>query len=270
MYQNAYYQREKNLVHIWDDKKGYFNFPYTRYAYEKAANGEYETLYGDRVTKIYKFTKDDPNLFESDVPETTRVLVDTYTDSDLPSEGHIVLTYDIEVEMLSGLPDPEKAENECTSIALHDSATDQYWVLVMDKAGKLIEKKTDKAHVIPFRTEEQMLLKYLELYEMINPTIVTGWNIDYFDTPYLYNRIKRLLGERTANRLSPIGECFWSPYRKRYFMAGVSYLDYMGLYKNFTYTELDSYRLDSIAQRELGTKKIEYDGNLDILFETDI
>jgi DNA polymerase elongation subunit (family B) len=53
-------------------------------------------------------------------------------------------------------------------------------------------------------------------------------------------------------------------------MAGVSYLDYMGLYKNFTYTELDSYRLDSIAQRELGRKKIEYDGNLDILFETDI
>lgn len=270
MYQNAYYQREKNLVHIWDDKKGYFNFPYTRYAYEKATNGEYETLYGDRVTKIYKFKTDDPALFESDVPETTRVLVDTYTDSDLPSEGHTILTYDIEVEMLSGLPDPEKAENECTSIALHDSTTDQYWVLVMDKEGKLLEKKTDKAIVIPFRTEEQMLLKYLELYEMINPTIVTGWNIDYFDTPYLYNRINRLLGKKTANRLSPIGECFWSPYRKRYFMAGVSYLDYMGLYKNFTYTELDSYRLDSIAQRELGRKKIEYDGNLDILFETDI
>ena len=270
MYQNCYYQREKNLVHIWDDKKGYFNFPYTRYAYEKSARGEYETLYGDRVSKIYKFKKDDVDLFESDVPETTRVLVDTYTDSDLPSEGHITLTYDIEVEMLSGLPDPEKAENECTSIALHDSATNQYWVLVMDKAGKLTEKKTEKAHVIPFRTEEQMLLKYLDLYEYINPTIVTGWNIDYFDTPYLYNRIKRLLGQKTANRLSPISECFWSPYRKRYFIAGVSYLDYLALYKNFTYSELDSYRLDSIAMRELKRKKIEYDGNLDILFETDI
>jgi hypothetical protein len=89
LYQNAYYQREKNLVHIWDDKLGYRSFPYTRYAYEKAANGEYTTLYGDKVTKIYKFKKDDPNLFESDVPETTRVLVDTYTDSDLPSEGHV-------------------------------------------------------------------------------------------------------------------------------------------------------------------------------------
>jgi len=270
MYQNCYYQREKNLVHIWDDKKGYFNFPYTRYAYEKATNGPFTTLYGDKVSKIYKFTKDDPNLFESDVPETTRVLVDTYTDSDLPSEGHVVLTYDIECEMESGLPDPEKAENELTSIALHDSATNQYWVLVMDKKGDMLEKKTDKAIVLPFRTEEDMLMKYLELYEMINPSIVTGWNIDYFDTPMLYNRINRLLGKRHANRLSPIGECFWSPYRKRYFMAGVSYLDYLSLYKNFTYSELDSYRLDSIAQKELGRGKIEYDGNLDILFREDI
>lgn len=270
MYQNCYYQREKNLVHIWDDKKGYFNFPYTRYAYEKADRGEFTTLYGDKVTKIYKFTKDDPNLFESDVPETTRVLVDTYTDSDLPSEGHTILTYDIECEMESGLPDPEKAENELTSIALHDSVTNQYWVLVMDKSGDMLERKTDKAIVIPFKQEEQMLLKFLELYEMINPSIVTGWNIDYFDTPMLYNRIKRLLGKRAANRLSPIGECFWSPYRKRFFMAGVSYLDYLALYKNFTYSELDSYRLDSISMRELNRKKIEYDGNLDQLFRDDI
>ena len=209
-------------------------------------------------------------MFESDVAETTRVLVDTYTESDLPSEGHVTLTYDIECEMESGLPNPEEATNELTSIALHDSATNQYWVLVMDKAGDLIEKKTDKCIVIPFRTEEEMLLKYLELYEMINPTIVTGWNIDYFDTPMLYNRIKRLLGEKTANRLSPIGECFWSPYRKRFFMAGVSYLDYISLYKNFTYTQLASYRLDSVAQKELNRKKIEYDGNLDILFKEDI
>jgi len=270
MYQNCYYQREKNLVHIWDDKKGYFNFPYTRYAYEKADRGEFTTLYGDKVTKIYKFTKDDPNLFESDVPETTRVLVDTYTDSDLPSEGHTILTYDIECEMESGLPNPEEAENELTSIALHDSVTNQYWVLVMDKSGDMLERKTDKAIVIPFKQEEQMLLKFLELYEMINPSIVTGWNIDYFDTPMLYNRIKRLLGKRAANRLSPIGECFWSPYRKRFFMAGVSYLDYLALYKNFTYSELDSYRLDSISMRELNRKKIEYDGNLDQLFRDDI
>ena len=270
MYQNCYYQREKNLVHIWDDKQGYRSFPYTRYAYERAERGDYTSLYGDKLTKIYKFKGDDPNLFESDVAETTRVLVDTYTDSDIPSEGHIILTYDIECEMETGLPDMEKAENELTAIGLHDSAADQYYVLIMDKEGKMVERKTDKAIVIPFRDERDMILKYLDLYEYINPTIVTGWNIDYFDTPYLYNRIKRVLGQKHANRLSPIGECFWSPYRKRFFMAGVSYLDYLGLYKNFTYTELDNYRLDSIAMRELGRGKIEYKGNLDILFRDDI
>ena len=270
MYSNVYYQREKNLVHLWDDAQGYRSFPYTRYAYEKAENGEYTTLYGDKVTKIYKFKGDDPTLFESDVPETTRVLVDMYTNSDIPSEGHVTLTYDIECEMESGLPNPEEATNELTSIALHDSATNQYWVLVMDKKGQMVERKTDKAIVIPFTHEEDMLMKYLELYEYINPSIVTGWNIDYFDTPMLYNRIKRLLGEKHANRLSPIGQCFWSPYRKRFFMAGVSYLDYIALYKNFTYSELDSYRLDSIAQKELGRGKIEYEGNLDILFRDDI
>src|SRR6056300_2086572 len=270
MYQNIYYQREKNLIHLWDDVKGYMSFPYTRYAYERAERGEYKSIYGDVLTKIYKFQKDDPNLFESDVPETTRALVDLYSDSDEPSQGHVVLTYDIECEMTSGLPDPQEAKNELTSIALHDSATDQYWVLVMDKEGLMVEKTTDKAIVIPFQDERDMLMKYLELYEMINPSIVTGWNIDYFDTPMLYNRIKRLLGERQANRLSPIGQCFWSPYRSRFFMAGVSYLDYITLYKYYNYGELPNYRLDTIAQIELGRGKIEYSGNLDQLFRDDI
>ena len=193
-----------------------------------------------------------------------------YSDSDDVSDGHIILTYDIECEMTSGIPDPLEATNELTSIALHDSATKQAWVLVMDKEGKMVEKTTDKCIVFPFRDERDMLMKYLELYEMINPSIVTGWNIDFFDTPMLYNRIKRLLGEKQANRLSPIGQCFWSPYRKRYFMAGVSYLDYITLYKNYNFGELPNYRLDTIAQIELGRGKIEYQGNLDQLFEEDI
>ena len=270
MYKNVYYQREKNLVHLWDDVRGYQTFPYTRYAYEKAENGQYQSIYGDRLTKVYKFKKNDPDLFESDVAETTRILVDLYSETDEPSEGHVILTYDIEVEMLSGLPDPQTSQNEITSIALHDSATNQYWVLVVDKEGIMEYKKTDKTIIIPFSTEGDLLLKYLEIYETINPSIVTGWNIDYFDTPYLYNRIKNVLGENHAKRLSPIGQCFWSPYRQRFFMGGVSYLDYISLYKNYNYTELPNYRLDTVATIELNRGKIEYDGNLDQLFRDDL
>lgn len=270
MYKNIYYERNKNLVHLWDDKRGYSNFPYTRYAYEKAQNGEYLSINGDRLTKIYKFQKDDPDLFESDVAETTRVLIDTYSNTDDVSEGHIILTYDIEVEMDSGLPDTKEATNTITSIALNDSATNQYWVLVLDIKGDMVKKQTEKALVLPFKSEEDLLSKYLDIYEEIAPTIVTGWNIDSFDTPYLYNRIKRVLGEKSANRLSPIGQCFWSPYRQRFFMAGVSYLDYISLYKNYNYGELPNYRLDTVAQIELGRGKIEYAGSLDQLFRDDI
>jgi DNA polymerase elongation subunit (family B) len=269
-YQNIYFQRERNLIHLWDDTLGYKSFPYTRYAYEKAENGQYRSIYGDKLNKIYKFKKDDPELFESDVPETTRALVDAYHTSDDVSVGHVILTYDIEVEMESGLPDIKEANNGITSIAIHDSATNQYWVLIMDVSGNMVKKKTDKAIVIPFTDERDMLDKYLDLYEEINPTIVTGWNIDYFDTPYLYNRIKRILGEKSANRLSPIRECFWSPYRSRFFMAGVSYLDYLSLYRTYNYSELPNYRLDTICQIELDKGKVEYKGNLDQLFKEDI
>jgi DNA polymerase elongation subunit (family B) len=180
------------------------------------------------------------------------------------------MTFDIEVEMESGLPDTEKAENELTAIGLQDNITNQYWVLIMDKQGKMVERKTDKAIILPFRDERDMCMKFLELYEGIAPDILTGWNIDNFDIPYLFNRMKRILGESHAKRLSPIGQAFYSPYRQRWFFAGVSCLDYLSLYKKFNYNELPNYRLDTIGTIELGKGKIEYKGSLDDLFNEDI
>ena len=270
MYKNVYFQREKNTVHLWDDHLGYRTFPYTRYAYEPAQNGTFRSIYGDKLSKIYKFKGDDPGLFESDVPETTRVLVDTYTESDLPSEGIVTMTFDIEVEMESGLPNVEEAKNELTAIGLNDNITNQYWVLIMDKKGKMVERTTDKAIILPFKDERDLCMKFLELYEGIQPDILTGWNIDNFDIPYLFNRIKRILGEQHAKRLSPIGQAFYSPYRNRWFFAGVSCLDYLELYKKFNYNELPNYRLDTIGTIELGKGKIEYQGSLDDLFNEDI
>jgi DNA polymerase elongation subunit (family B) len=272
MYQNVYYQRERNLVHLWDDKLGYTTFRYQPYAFQKNPMGDHTTMYGDRVSKLTKFQKDDPDLFEADVPETTRILVDAYYDSDLPSEGHIVLTFDIEVEMITGLPNTEKAENEITAIALHDSATDEYYALVLDKEGKIKQNvsKQNNRTVKTFRSEKELLSDFVTLYEHINPTIITGWNIDFFDVPYLYNRLKNLFGPTYANRLSPIGECFYSPYRKRWSFAGVSSLDYINLYKNYNYGLEPSYTLNYIAKKELGREKIAYEGSLDDLFREDI
>jgi DNA polymerase elongation subunit (family B) len=86
----------------------------------------------------------------------------------------------------------------------------------------------------------------------------------------LYNRIKNVCGEGHAKRLSPIGQAFWSPYREKWSFGGVSILDYINLYKTYTYTLEASYTLNHIAMKELGRGKIEYEGSLDDLFETDL
>ena len=270
MYQNAYYEKEGGIIHCWDDEKGYFTKKYRNYAYVRDGNGSHESIYGERLKKINFWNKEDNlKLYESDVNEMTRFLIDEYGDSDEVSTGHTILTFDIEVEMNSGLPDTDKAENTITSVAFHDSVTNDYTVYVLNE-GDEIDKTIKGAKVRSFRNEEAMLSAFLNSWEEISPTIITGWNIDFFDVTYLYNRLKRLFGTSVANRLSPIKKVHWNKYRKRYIIAGVSALDYIALFKNFTYTEYPNYRLDTIAQMELGRGKIEYEGNLDQLFRDDI
>jgi DNA polymerase elongation subunit (family B) len=269
-YQNVYFEKEGNIIHCWDSKKGYFTKKYRNYAYVQDGDGSYESIYGERLKKIDYWNRDDNlKLYESDVNEVTRFLIDEYGDSDEVSDGHVVLTFDIEVEMKSGLPDVLEAENAMTSVAFHDSVTNDYYVYVINP-GVEINKTIKGAVVRSFQSEEDMLIAFLNKWEEISPTIITGWNIDFFDVTYLYNRMKRLLGRKNANRLSPIGKVHWNKYRQRYIIAGISALDYMALFKNFTYTEHPNYRLDTIARMTLGRGKIEYDGNLDQLFRDDL
>jgi DNA polymerase elongation subunit (family B) len=276
MYQNIYYERQKNLIHLWDDERGYTTFPYRKYAYKKDPYGQYRSMNGDKLSKIGKWDKDESDeLFESDVPETTRVLVDIY-DSDIPSVGHRIMTFDIEVEMISGLPNTKEAQNEITSIAAHDSATKLFDVFVLDKQRK-VKKNADKfskdgreGSVHIFDNEKNLLLAFLNYYEEVDATILTGWNIDFFDIPYLYNRIKNVCGEGHAKRLSRIGQCFYSPYRDKWSFGGVSILDYINLYKQYNFGLESSYTLNHIATKELGRGKVEYEGSLDDLFETDL
>ncbi len=270
MYQNLYYEKDNGIIHCWDDQKGYFTSKFRRYAYYRDGNGAHESIHGERLKKINFWKKEDNlKLYESDVNEVTRFLIDEYGDSDEVSVGHVTLTFDIEVEMNSGLPNTDEAKNTMTSVAFHDSATNDYSVYVLNE-GSEINKTIKGAKVRSFRTEEDMLVAFVNAWEEISPTIITGWNIDFFDVTYLYNRLKRVLGTKQANRLSPIGKVHWNKYRKRYIIAGVSALDYIALYKNFTYTQLPNYRLDTVAQKELSRGKIEYDGNLDQLFRDDI
>jgi len=269
MYQNIFYDRRVNKMHIWDDKAGYHTFRYKKYAYVKNRVGTYISLYGDKLKRINKWDKDQPELFESDVNPEIRVLVDNYTDSDEVSEGHRVMIFDIEVEVTDGFPDPKKAENKITSIAFNDPLLDKYFCYVLDPSNKLKPNNSDDT-IESFKDEYDLLNAFFRKYMEIQPTILTGWNVEFFDVCYLYNRAIQVVGQQVANVLSPINQVQWSDFQNRYKIAGVSTLDYLALYKRFTFSQRSSYRLDAIGEYEVGEKKVEYEGTLNELYENDI
>ena len=130
MYQNIYISRSKKSVeaHIWDDEVGYKKIIHKPYAYKKSSTGTYQSLYGDKLKKVNFWPQeeiDDGSIFESDVPVETRVLVDTYNESDEPSKGHKTMIFDIEVEITEGFPDIKKADNVITAIGFNDPTTDE-------------------------------------------------------------------------------------------------------------------------------------------------
>jgi len=143
-------------------------------------------------------------------------------------------------------------------------------VLVLDKSGVHPSCEKDDVDVVMYDSELSLLYGFLDLYEQIGPTIISGWNSDYFDVPYLYNRIKQQCGPNTAGRLSPIGKLKYSKFRSKYQIAGVSSLDYLDLYKKFTYNQQPNYRLDTIGRLEVNMGKVEYEGSLDELFRNDL
>ena len=269
MYQNIYYDRRVNKMHIWDDKFGHQTFRYKKYAYVKHKAGTFVSLYGDKLKKINKWDKDQPELFESDVNPEIRVLVDNYTDSDEVSFGHKVMIFDIEVEITDGFPNIKRAQNTITSIAFNDPLLDKYFCYVLDSTNKLKENNGDDI-IVSFKDEYDLLNAFFKKYMEIQPTILTGWNVEFFDVPYLYNRASQVVGQNVANLLSPISQVHWSDFHKRYKIAGVNILDYLALYKRYTFSERPSYRLDDICEYEIGEKKVAYEGTLNDLYKNEL
>jgi DNA polymerase elongation subunit (family B) len=270
MYLNIFISKKDNTVHLWDDKRGYVKFPYQPYAYRKRKGGMYKSIYGDELEKVYKFSPKDPSLFESDVPAETRVLIDAYEDSDDSSVGHRVVYYDIEVSTEGGFPKVDEADKEITAIALYDAAAEQYTAFILDKEHRLEDYKKENVEVRGFQDESSLLMHFLTKWEEIQPTIATGWNIDEFDTPYVFNRIKRVLSDRESKRLSPINVCYKNDWSGKIVVAGVSFIDYMVLYKKWNIKQEPSYALGAIGKKVVGMEKITYRGSLDDLYKSDL
>jgi len=171
-------------------------------------------------------------------------------------------TIDIEVASENGFPDVESAAEEVLLITLQDYTTKQIrtWGL-----GSFNHNQKNLIYK-GFDTEYQLLSDFINwwMIEENTPEVITGWNSKFYDIPYLCRRIDRVLGEKLKKRMSPWGlvteEETHIMGRKQisYDIGGVSQLDYLDLYKKFTYKAQESYRLDYIASVELGQKKLDH------------
>ena len=187
-------------------------------------------------------------------------IADEYRDEVRWNKDHIKLfTLDIETECEGGFPDPDTAKEVIICITVKNHSNKQ---IITWGTGDFISKKTNVTYV-KCQNEKHLLMEFLKFWCKNHPDIVTGWNVKFFDVPYLMNRMRFIFDNDTINKMSPwnfvnadrvqLGNKnsqYWN-------ILGVSILDYFDLYKKFTYVRQESYRLNYIAKVELGEQKLE-------------
>lgn len=204
-----------------------------------------------------------------------------YPDEIKFNRGQInVTSIDIEVQSDEGFPKPDEARFEVISIAMKNNQDDTYYVWGLGEYD--VEKSIMQTSQVIYRhckDEKALLICFLEHWYKNCPDVVTGWNVKFFDMPYLVNRITQILGSKAAKMLSPWG---YNHPRKVKMMNqelnwwdiyGVQILDYLDLFKKFGYSygQQESYKLDHIANTVLGESKLSYEehSNLYTLYKED-
>ena len=189
-----------------------------------------------------------------------------------------ICTIDIEVGSEDGFPEPRDAKHEIITITIKDNNKSLYHTWGSGDFDS--DKCTQDVFYHHCRDEKDLLLSFLEYWSDRIPDIITGWYSDFFDIPYLVNRIARVLGEDSVYSLSPWrkvnvdNKIIAGREQVGFDIVGVSQLDYIDLFKKFTLNTLgqqESYKLDHIANVVLGEKKLDYSeyGSLHMLYKSD-
>ena len=291
-YVDAIWDREKDIVSVVerDPKKGrlYQEFPARYLFYYPDPKGKYRSLHGETLARVqsknYKdFQKEQrihssQRLYESDINPIFRCLEENYLGKDAPKLN--VAFWDIEVDFdpERGYASPDDAFMPITAIAVHLQWLDTLVCLAVPPKTLTMEEAQEQVKDFPntilFEKEADMLDTFLNLIE--DADIMSGWNSEGFDMPYTVNRIIKTLSKEDTRRL-----CLWDKFPKKreyekfgktaitYDLVGRVHVDSLELYRKYTYEERHSYRLDAIAEYELGDTKTQYEGTLDQLYNND-
>ncbi|MDA9685983.1 DNA polymerase [bacterium] len=171
-----------------------------------------------------------------------------------------LITIDIETASENGFPDVESCVEEILAITIQDYNTKK----ITTWGVKPFHNKQDNVTYYHCPTEQELLSHFINYWMVDVPDVITGWNIQFYDIPYICKRLNRVLGEKLMKRFSPWGLVTENEVtikgrtQTTFDVGGVTQLDYLDLYKKFTYKAQESYRLDYIAEVELGQKKLDH------------
>jgi len=296
MYSNIYFDRFKSEIHYWEyenNKKEHKVAPAPLYFFVEGSENEeecfYKTIFGKPARKLeytrwgqYKNDKEKykqwgRKLFESDVPIETKFIIDNYDGINLKIPNIDIHYIDIEVHSDEGFPRASDAKFPITIITTWSTKHNKYFIFSeKDFDSSFITASSEKFIKKVFSKETDMLEYYSDFLVKEHPDILTGWSSNSYDIPYIMNRIKNLLGEEYLKKLSPVESVYErmvpiTEYREegRWNIGGIYTLDLLEIYKNYTFSEKESWKLDDVAFEEIGERKIEYDGTLADLYNND-
>jgi len=290
-YIDGYFDRQADIIRVVERQNGervFKEYPIKYTFYHEDPGGKYKSSTGKSLSRIVcKNTKDfhkelainrNKTLYESDINPIFQCLSENYLNQDSPDLN--IAFFDIEADF-----DPEKGFSQpsdpfmpITAITvslqwLNTIVTFAMPPKTMDiEEAKEITKGIDNLYL--YKDEADMLKAFLDIIE--DADVISGWNSEGYDMPYIINRIKKVMSKDDTRRL-----CLWKQMPKKrtferygreqetYDLVGRVHLDSLELYRKYTYEERHSYRLDAIGEHEIGEKKTVYEGSLDQLYNQD-
>ena len=287
-YVDALFDREHDRIHVVERRNGvreYREYPANYIFYYDDPRGKFRSIYGNSVSRFStrnnkEFRKEvrmhsNKQLYESDINPIFRCFEENYKDQDVP-ELHTAF-FDIEVDFdkdrgFSPVDDPF---NPITAISVYLDWLDQLVTLAVPPRGLSWETAQELVaefdNTFLFEREEDMIKMFLDIID--DADVLTGWNSEGYDIPYTINRCTRVLSKDDTRKF-----CLWGQLPKMrmferfgsesqtYDLVGRVHMDYMQLYRKYTYEERHSYSLDAIGEYELNERKTQFEGTLDQLY----
>jgi DNA polymerase elongation subunit (family B) len=287
-YVDALYDRAHDRIHVVERKDGervYREYPANYVFYYDDPRGKFQSIYGTPVARFSsrnnkEFRKEvrmhsNKKIYESDINPIFRCLEDNYKGMDGPRLHTAFFDIEVDFDPERGFSPVSDPFNPVTAISVYMDWLDQLVTLVVPPRHMSMETAQDIANEFTncfvFEKEADMLNSFLDLIQ--DADILTGWNSEGYDIPYTVNRISRVLSKDDTRRM-----CLWNQFPKQrmferfgaenetFDLVGRVHMDYMQLYRKYTYEERHSYSLDAIGEYEEIGRKTAFEGTLDQLY----